>query len=103
MKRILITAIILVAACLRSNAQVFIVNDNLLTGRLTTVSASVIDSLTSEPIEFASFYVIPAKDTTITNFTLTDAEGKAKLEDVPYGEYSLHVEMLGYKPIIKKK
>lgn len=103
MKRILITAIILVAACLRSNAQVFIVNDNLLTGRLTTVSASVIDSLTNEPIAFASFYVIPAKDTTITNFTLTDAEGKAKLEDVPYGEYSLHVEMLGYKPIIKKK
>ena len=103
MKRILITAIILVAACLRSNAQVFILGDNVTTGRMSRIEGTVIDSLTNEAIPFASFYVIPAKDTTISNFTLTDAEGKAKLEDVPYGDYTLRVEMLGYKPFVKRK
>ena len=84
-------------------SQVLIINDNLFSGRMSEISATVVDSLTNEPVAFASVYVIPAKDTTITNFTLTDAEGKAKLEEVPYGNYVFHVEMMGYKPFIKEK
>ncbi|MBR1926747.1 MAG: carboxypeptidase regulatory-like domain-containing protein [Bacteroidales bacterium] len=103
MRHFFLLAIALLALCLQARAQVFIVNDNLTTGRMAEIHASVVDSLTNEPIPFASFYVIPAKDTTISNFTLTDAEGIAKLDDVPYGEYVLHVEMLGYKPFIKSK
>ena len=80
-----------------------IINDNMLTGRLTEVRAKVLDSLTNEPVSFASVYVIPAKDTTITNFTLSDAEGEAKLDEVPYGKYTFHVEMMGYKPVVKEK
>ena len=52
---------------------------------------------------FASVYVIPSKDTTITNFTLTDAKGEAKLDEVPYGSYVFHVEMMGYKPFVKER
>ena len=84
-------------------SQVLIINDNLFSGRMSEISATVVDSLTNEPVAFASVYVIPAKDTTITNFTLTDAEGKAKLEEVPYGNYVFHVEMMGYKPFIKER
>ena len=103
MKRTFLTAFSILALCLSAKAQVFILNDNLMDGRMAEVSGTVVDSLTNEPIPFASFYVIPAKDTTISNFTLTDAEGKAKLEDVPYGNYVLRVEMLGYHPFVLEK
>ena len=91
MRRIPLATFLSLALCLQTKAQVFIINDNITNGRMSEISASVVDSLSNEPIAFASFYVIPAKDTTISNFTLTDAEGKAKLEEVPYGDYVLHV------------
>ena len=70
---------------------------------MSEVKATVVDSLTNEPMSFVSVYVIPAKDTTITNFTLTDAKGEAKLDEVPFGSYTFHVEMMGYKPFVKEK
>ena len=103
MRRILLATFLNLALCLQTKAQVFIINDNITNGRMSEISASVVDSLSNEPIAFASFYVIPAKDTTISNFTLTDTEGKAKLEEVPFGDYVLHVEMLGYKPFTKQR
>ena len=103
MKKILTLIVCLLSLSLGARAQVFILNDNVFQGRLSDIKATVLDSLTREPIPFASVYVIPAKDTTITNFTLTDAEGKASLEEVPYGNYFFHIEMLGYKPYIKEK
>ena len=103
MKRILLTVALLALAHLAANAQVFILNDNVTTGRMSEIRASVVDSLTGEPISFASAYVIPSKDTTITNFTLSDQEGKVKLEDVPFGSYVFRVEMLGYKPFAKER
>lgn len=44
---------------------------------MSEIKATVLDSLTSEPIPYASVYVIPSKDTTITNFTLSDAKAGA--------------------------
>ena len=102
MKRI-IPIIFLLLASFVSRAQVFIVNDNMTAERLCEIHVTVLDSLTSEPVPFASVYVIPVKDTTISNFTLSDSEGKAKLEEVPYGNYSFHIEMLGYKPFVKER
>ena len=81
----------------------FILNDNIFQGRMSDIKATVLDSLTNEPVGFASVYVIPSRDTTITNFTLTDAKGAAKLEEVPFGSYVFHVEMMGYKPFTKER
>ena len=103
MKKVVLCTIICLLAGLSSRAQVFIINDNMTAGRLTEIRAMVVDSLSGEPIAFASAYVIPAKDTAISNFTLSDAEGKVKLEEVPYGNYAFHVEMLGYKPFVKEQ
>ena len=86
-----------------AHAQVLIINDNVFQGRMSEIKTTVLDSLTNEPVAFASVYVIPSKDTTITNFTLTDAKGEAKLEEVPYGSYVFYVEMMGYKPFIKER
>ena len=102
MKRVLSVLFLVLAFGFVSEAQVVIINDNLFAGRLSEVRVTVLDSVSREPMSFASVYVIPAKDTTISNFTLTDAQGLAKLEEIPYGEYSFHIEMMGYLPVVKK-
>ena len=103
MRTFFVTISLFLCLGITSRAQVVILNDNVMTGRLSEIKTTVLDSLTSEPIGFASVYVVPAKDTTITNFTLTDAKGEAKLDEVPYGRYVFHVEMMGYKPFIKDR
>ncbi|MBQ9400238.1 MAG: carboxypeptidase regulatory-like domain-containing protein [Bacteroidales bacterium] len=101
MKRFL--AIVFMCLGISSQAQVIILNDNVMTSRMSEIKTTVLDSLTNEPVGFASVYVIPSKDTTITNFTITDAKGEAKLDEVPYGSYVFHVEMMGYKPFVKER
>ena len=103
MRTFFVTISLFLCLGITSRAQVVILNDNVTTGRMSEIKTTVLDSLTNEPIGFASVYVVPAKDTTITNFTLTDAKGEAKLDEVPYGRYVFHVEMMGYKPFIKDR
>ena len=103
MKKLLSAISLCLCLGLSARAQVFILNDNVFQGRMSEIKTTVLDSLTNEPVGFASVYVIPSKDTTITNFTLTDAKGEAKLEEVPYGSYVFHVEMMGYKPFVKEQ
>ena len=103
MRKILLITISILCLGLPSLAQVYIINDNAYQERMGEIKATVVDSLTNEPVPFASVYVIPSKDTTITNFTLTDAKGEAKLDEVPFGSYSFHVEMMGYKPYVKER
>ncbi len=102
-EKLVLLSVLLLITAFTSRAQVIIINDNIMTSRMSEIKTTVLDSLTNEPISFASVYVIPSKDTTITNFTLTDAKGEAKLEEVPYGSYVFHVEMMGYKPFTKEK
>ena len=103
MKRIAVIIALLLASVASVRAQVVIVNENLFMGRLSEIKTTVLDSLTNEPVGFASVYVVPSKDTTITNFTLTDADGVARLDEVPYGSYVFHVEMMGYKPFVLER
>lgn len=100
-KRLFITLSLLLLG-LSAKAQVFILNDNVFQGRMSEIKTTILDSLSNEPVSFASVYVIPSKDTTITNFTLTDARGEAKLDEVPYGSYIFHVEMMGYQPFVRE-
>ena len=103
MKKILATIALLGGLCIGARAQVFILNDNVFQGRMSEIKATVLDSLTNEPVAYASVYVVPSKDTVITNFTLTDAKGEAKLDEVPFGSYVFHVEMMGYIPFVKER
>ena len=103
MKKVIFTMISFLCLGLTSQAQVIIYNENVSQARMGEIKATVVDSLTNEPVPFASVYVIPSKDTTITNFTLSDAKGEAKLDEVPFGSYVFHVEMMGYKPFVKER
>ncbi|MBR4233305.1 MAG: outer membrane beta-barrel protein [Bacteroidales bacterium] len=101
--RRLATVLLVSTFALTARAQVVILNDNVFQERMSTIRAAVQDSLTGEPLAFASVYVIPSKDTTISNFTLTDAKGEAKLDEVPFGNYVFHVEMMGYHPFVRER
>ena len=103
MKKIFLPVLFLLSLCLSARGQVVILSDNLWQQRMSEIHATVLDSLTNEPVGFASVYVVPSKDTTITNFTLSNDKGEATLDDVPFGSYVFHVEMLGYKPFIKER
>ena len=103
MKKVLTAIALLGGLCIGARAQVFILNDNVFQGRMSEIKATVLDSLTNEPVAYASVYVVPSKDTVITNFTLTDAKGEAKLDEVPFGSYVFRVEMMGYIPFVKER
>ena len=59
MKKVFIS-ILLLCLGLSSRAQVLIFNDNVLQERMGEIKATVVDSLTNEPVPFASVYVIPS-------------------------------------------
>lgn len=99
LKRLVLTVCSLLMCALGARAQVTAVPmDQIEAQRMSSLRISVADSLSDEPIAFASVYLKAKKDTVITNFTLTDTSGVATIKDIPRGEYSVTVEFLGYKP-----
>lgn len=64
----------------------------------TDVKLTLKNLKSSEPISWASVYLIPAGDTTITHFALSDDKGDVLLKDVPVGKYELNAEIIGYTP-----
>lgn len=68
MKKMLSLFVLLFVNSLAALAQVFILNDNVFQGRMSEIKTMVLDSLTNEPVAFASVYVIPSKDTTKHEF-----------------------------------
>lgn len=65
------------------------------------VVAKVLDAKSSAPVPYATVYLIPQGDTTITNFALSDEKGFVVLEKVAAGRYELNAELLGYKTFTK--
>ena len=102
-KKILTVVILILTALFwaRLDAQIVMSND-MFRGTSFRVKAQVLDSLTKDPITFASAYLRHPKDTVITNFALTDTLGKVTIKDVAKGEHLLCIEYLGYKPVYKK-
>ena len=65
------------------------------------VKAMVMDAKTSLPIPYATVYLVPQGDTTITNFALSGENGQVVLEKVISGRYQLSAELLGYETFTK--
>ena len=62
------------------------------------LEAAVLDSLSREPLEFASSYITKQGDSTILDFTMSSKDGKVSFDNVVKGKYVLYVEQLGYRP-----
>ena len=56
----------------------------------TDVKLTLKDLKSSKPVAWASVYLIPAGDTTITHFALSDDKGDVLLKEVPVGKYELN-------------
>lgn len=63
MKKALLIAALLLGCFWAARAQVVVIGGNAFSGQLSTLNVEVLDSLTREPIPFASVYVIPRRDT----------------------------------------
>lgn len=100
MKRILISITAILIGAVAAKAQIYI-SEDLWRESSFKIALEARDSLTNEPVPFATAYLQPKGDTIITAFGLTDQEGKAELKKVTRGEYTLSVEILGYKKYSK--
>lgn len=64
-----------------------------ITGKIT---GNLIDSVSTQPVEFATVVLVDAKSNKEVNGTITDEKGEFKLQNVKLGEYSLQISFLGY-------
>ena len=95
MKSTLIIFLLSISICTSAQIVSF---DMLKRNQNTEVKLTLMDSESSEAISWASVYLIPDGDTTITHFALSDEKGDVLLKDVPVGKYELNAEMIGYIP-----
>lgn len=75
MKRLLALFCLLTTAALSLSAQIAISYDMVQRNMNINVKMTLKDSRTSKPISWASVYLIPQGDTTITHFALSDEKG----------------------------
>lgn len=60
-----------------------------------TIKGAVIES--GKPVEFATVFITAQTDSTkVLSGGVSDEAGRFALENIPYGEYVLHVKMLGF-------
>lgn len=61
------------------------------------ISGTAIDSLTQKPVEFAAVVIISPKDGKQINGTITEADGRFKIIEIPTGVYNVQLSFLGYE------
>ena len=98
MKRLILPLLLLL--CLPAQAQ--FIPGSLFDIEQGSVVVKVLEEATDKPIPYASAYLTAKNDTLITNFTLTDTTGLARITKVTRGTYVLTVEMLGYRTYHKE-
>lgn len=64
-----------------------------VTGR---ISATILDSLTKQPVEYATVSLVNTKTSKPVNGGLTDAKGKVTIQNVAPGDYKMVVGFIGY-------
>ena len=62
-----------------------------------TVSVTLKDASNGDPVGYATVSLTKSGASKPTKYVLSDGNGKAKLESVPNGTYTLKAELLGYK------
>ena len=102
MKRSILAVLAGLLLALSAHAQVVVMDSDMFErNRNIRVKLLVQDARSEEPLPFATVYLNPQGDTTITHFTLSDQKGEVLIPDVPVGRYRLNVELIGYTPFRK--
>lgn len=69
------------------------------TSRVTVVgkiSATIVDSLTNKPVDYASTSLVRISDSKAINGAVSDEKGKISLQNVSPGKYKLTIGFIGY-------
>lgn len=61
------------------------------------ISAKVIDAITKAPVEYAAISVLKQGSTSAINGGTSDTKGNFTIIGLPYGEYQLLIDFIGYK------
>jgi TonB-linked SusC/RagA family outer membrane protein len=64
---------------------------------VASIAGVIVDSAANNPIAGAQVIV-----ETTTRGAITDASGRFRIDDVPAGDLSLRVTMLGYRPVVRR-
>ena len=64
-----------------------------------TVSGKVIDTETTQPLEYATISFLDAKDNKLVDGTITDMNGLFEIK-IPSGIYNVKIEYISYKPLL---
>jgi outer membrane receptor protein involved in Fe transport len=90
----LLNRVIFSAICL------FILNYSQLSAQAQktgTVTGVVIENESRKPLEFATVAVRTGKDSTLVQGTVTDKNGKFKIDNIPFGEYKITYSFIGFE------
>ena len=87
--------ILLLFFAFSSEAQNKITAPGKITGR-------IIDSISGQPLEYATISLLAQKENKLINGTTTDSKGAFKLPDIPEGSYKISVYFIGYKRLEKR-
>lgn len=100
MKRFLSSILFIILPYIAS-AQISIDFGQFQATQNVTLECMVLDSKTGEPLPYATVYLVPQGDTTITHFAVSNDKGAVKIEDIIPKKYELNVELIGYLPFKK--
>lgn len=101
MHKLLYSFLLLLFFAVSLNAQVVVDLSSYNRNRNIDLRMSLQDAKTKEPISYATVYLVPQNDTTITNFAISNEKGEVEIKDVISGWYQVNAEMIGYKPYQK--
>lgn len=69
------------------------VNDPRAVG---TISGTILDSKTRQPLEYSNIVIYNAKDSSMVNGTIADNRGKFVIEKIPAGKFYTKISFIGY-------
>lgn len=69
----------------------------LVTSGRGSVTGKVIDAETNEPIEYANISIYKMPDSSLVTGTISNADGYFSINKIPFANYSLILDFIGYK------
>lgn len=69
--------------------------------KIGILQGTVIDSITSQPIQYASISLVSLRTNDIVTGGVTNEYGKFDIEQIPAGRYNISIEYIGYVRLVK--
>ncbi len=69
--------------------------------KIGVLQGTVIDSITSQPIEYASISLISLRTNDIVTGAVSDEDGNFDISQIPAGRYNISIEYIGYNRLVK--